>query len=157
MLIKLIGSIILTLSGAGFAISLCRYQRRKLITLDGFISLISYIKGQIDCYARPIGDILLSMPPEIFYDCNCPKGAESLEEMIEESKIYLEEEPLRLLRLFAGEFGSTFREEQLRRCEHYLSLLIEKRTQLERMVESRSKTGSALWICGALSLTILLW
>ncbi len=157
MIIKLIGSIILTLSGVGFALSLCRYQRRKLVTLDGFISLIRHIKGQIDCYARPIGDILMSLPPEIYHDCNCPMGAESIDEMINESKIYLEEEPLRLLRSFACEFGSTFREEQMRRCEHYIASLSEKREQLERTVESRSRAGSALWICGALSLTVLLW
>jgi len=157
MIIKLIGSIILTLSGVGFALSLCRYQRRKLITLDGFISLIRHIKGQIDCYARPIGDILLTLPPEIYHDCNCPEGAESLEIMIDESKIYLEDEPLRLLRSFACEFGSTFRDEQLRRCDNYIAALGEKRGQLEREVESRSRAGSAIWICGALSLTILLW
>ena len=157
MIIKLIGSIILTLSGVGFALSLCRYQRRKLVTLDGFISLIRHIKGQIDCYAKPIGDILLTMPPEIYHDCNCSEGADSLEIMIDESRIYLEDEPLRLLRSFACEFGSTFRDEQLRRCDYYISALVEKRGQLERMVETRSRSGSALWICGALSLTILLW
>jgi hypothetical protein len=157
MIIKLIGSIILTLSGVGFALSHCRYQRKKLITIDAFISLIRHIKGQIDCYARPINEILATLPPEIYHGCNCSMGAESIEEMIDESKIYLDDEPLRLLRSFSCEFGSTFREEQLRRCDYYISSLGEKRGQIEKESEAKSRSGSALYICGALSLSLLLW
>ena len=157
MALKLIGSLLFGLSGVIMAISYRRFQLRKLRTVDGLISLILYIKGQIECFSRPRSEILSTLPAEVFCACNCPRGAETLEEMVEASRIYLDEEPLRLLTSFAAEFGSTFREEQLRRCDYYISALSEERKRVFSQVESKSRAGSALWICACIGLIILIW
>ena len=157
MLIKLGGGIFLFVSGLLSAISLCRYCRRRLDTLDGFISLIQYIKGQVECYAMPIGGILSSLPPEILRDCNCPMGVSSLDEMIEESRIYLDRDSSRILTAFSGEFGSIFREEQTRRCDHYATRLRERREIISGKLSGEMRSGSALCIGLSLCLLILLW
>ncbi len=157
MVIKLLGSGAIALASIIMAISYRRYQWKKLDTIDGFVALIFYIKGQIDCYSRPRSEILASLPPEIFHACNCPRGASTLEEMIEASRIYLDDEPLRLLKTFSSEFGSTFRQEQLRRCDHYIAALGEQRRIVASQTESRSRAGSALWICGGIGIIILFW
>ncbi len=155
--IKLIGSLFLTASSVAMAFSLYRFQRKRLEVLDGFLSLLQYIKGQVNCFARPIGEILESLPPEIALACNCRGGVDSLDELIEGCRCYLDEEPLRLLRAFSSEFGGSFREEQTRRCDYYIGALGEKRKQLEPAVMAKSRSGGALWICGVLSLLLLLW
>ncbi len=155
--LKLLGSLFFCISGAVMALSYRRFQIKKLNTLDGFISLILYIKGQIDCFSRPRGEILDSLPAEIFCACNCPDGADTLEELVEMSRIYLDEEGLRLVSAFAAEFGSTFRDEQIRRCDHYISALQEERRGVSASVSSRSRAGSALWICAAIGIVILMW
>ena len=157
MWIKVLGSGLLALSGIVSAVSLRIYHRKRLDTLDGFISLIFYIKGQVDCYARPIGDIMFSLPPEILRACNCPRGAATLEDLIDESKLYLDREGLRLLTSFSTEFGSIFREEQARRCDHYISLLTSLREQLSGRIEGEMRSGSAVCICVSLCLAVLLW
>ena len=157
MLIKIIGSLLLAASGVGAALSLCRYCRRRLDTLDGFIALIFYIKGQVECYARPIGEIIASLSPEILRDCNCPTGAGSIEELIGESRIYFDRESLRILTAFSQEFGSVFREEQSKRCDYYLALLGERRARLGERLLPEMRAGSALCICSSLCLLILLW
>ena len=157
MIIKLIGSAVVLISAVFFAVSHYKFQERKLRTLDGFIALIMYVKGQVDCYALPLREILSRLPAEIFCDCNCPEGADSLDEIVLESSIYLEEEALRLCEAFASEFGSTFREEQLRRCDYYVSALVEQRKVLAEETFKRSRVGSALWICSSLGLLILIW
>ena len=157
MTVKLIGGMIVVTSSIFVAVSHRKFQGKRLKTLDGFIALLMYIKGQVDCYALPLYEILMSIPPEILCDCNCPEGVESLDELICESKIYLEEESLRLLEAFSVEFGSTFREEQLRRCDFYLNSLVEERKRLSDEVIKRSRVGSALSICSSLGLLILLW
>ena len=157
MWIKVIGSGLLALSGIVSAVSLRLYHRRRVDTLDGFISLIFYIKGQVDCYARPIGDIMFSLPPEICRACNCPKGAATLEDLIDESKLYLDREGMRLLTSFANEFGSIFREEQTRRCDHYISMLTSLREQISTRLEGEMRSGSAVCICISLCLAVLLW
>lgn len=154
---KIIGSIIIAVSALAMAISHCRYEERRLRTLDGFISLLFYIKGQIDCYSLPLSDILSTLPVKIFSDCNTPEGAEGLDDMIDNSRIYLEEESERLLEAFSSEFGSTFRDEQLRRCDHYISALGEQRGRLFAEVGRSRRVGSAVWICSSLCLLILLW
>ena len=157
MIIKLIGTVLLSVSGVAIAVSVCRFQRRKLMPLDGLISLIFFIKGQVDCYARPVSEILASVPPDILVDCNSHSGAESLEEIAESCKSYLDDEPGRLISTFATEFGTTFREEQLRRCDYYIAALSEQRRQLEPAVAARSRSSSAVCICAALCVAILLW
>ena len=157
MWIKLLGSVLLGVSGVLSALSVCRFHRRRLDTLDGFISLIYYIRGQVDCYARPIGEIMQSLPPEILRSCNCPRGALTLEELIEESKIFLDREELRLISAFAGEFGSSFREEQTRRCDHYISMLRDRREIASERLVPEMRSGSAVCICVSLCLMLLLW
>ena len=157
MIIKIIGGASIVICSIFFAISHRRFEERRLRTLDGLIALITYIKGQVDCYALPIGEILSRLPAEIFYDCNCPEGADSIDEIVAECRIYLEEESLRLVEAFASEFGSTFREEQLRRCDHYISSLGAERRVLAEDVIKRSRVGSALWVCSSLAILILLW
>lgn len=157
MIIKLIGGGVIVICSIFFTVSHRRFEERRLRTLDGLIALINYIKGQVDCYALPIGEILTRLPAEIFFDCNCPEGAESIDDIIAQCRIYLEEESLRLAEAFASEFGSTFREEQLRRCDHYISSLTAERRLLYDEVIKRSRVGSALWVCSSLALLILLW
>ena len=157
MVIKLIGCGALALASVIMAVSYRRFEWKKLDTTDGFIALIFYIKGQIDCYSRPRSDILSTLPPEIFHACNCPRGTCTLEEMVEASRIYLDEEPLRLVASFSSEFGSTFRDEQLRRCDYYISALSEERRRVFGSVQSKSRAGSALWICASVGIIILLW
>lgn len=157
MIIKLIGGIVFGFAGVIMALSYRRFQLRKLTSLDGFISLLFYIKGQIECFARPRSDILNSLPAEIFCACNCPHGAGTLEEIVEASRIYLDDETLRLISSFASEFGSTFRDEQLRRCDYYISALGEERRRVFASVNSKGRAGGALWICACVGIIILLW
>lgn len=157
MLIKIIGSLAIIGAGVFCSVSLCGYHRRRLETLDGFISLIYYIKGQVECYARPIGEILGSLPPEILRDCGCPEGAGSLEELVKSSKHFFDRDTLRLLTSFYTEFGYAFREEQARRCEHYIAMLRDRRGLISEGIIAESRAESAICICACLCLTILLW
>lgn len=157
MYIKLVGGSFLLVAALLSSISLCAYYRRRLDTLDGFISLIQYIKGQVDCYARPIDGILSALPPEILRDCNCPAGAGSLEEMIEESRLYLDRDSLRYVTAFAVEFGSIFREEQTRRCDHYVDRLRERRAAVAERQTMEMRSGCAIILSLSACILILLW
>ena len=157
MILKLIGSVVVIASSISVAISHRIFQEKKLKTLDGFIALLMYIKGQVDCYALPLYEMLMGIPPEILCDCNSPMGVESLDELIGESRVYLEDESLRLLESFSLEFGSIFREEQLRRCDFYIEALVEERKRLSADVERRARVGGALSVCAMIGLVILLW
>lgn len=157
MAIKIIGSLLIALTGSSLAVAVCRFERKKLNVLDGFIALLFYIKGQIDCYSLPIKDILESVPKDILNACMCTARPESIGQIIKGCKIYLEDESLRFLNSFCAEFGGIYREEQLKRCEYYIQSLCELRRKLADEIPTRRKVGSALWVCSSLGLMIILW
>ena len=158
MLIKLSGSLLIAASGAVLSFSFCRFQKKRLSVLDSYISLLFFIKGQIDCYLRPISEILSMADTRIIEGCGYKGGIpSSLTEMLPYSRIYLEDESRRLLYNFSEEFGSTYKDEQLKRCDYYIESLLVERGVLCNEIPSRNKVGSALWMCASFALMIMLW
>ena len=168
MIFKLMGSLVLLLAGGYVSLSIIRFEKRRLRVLDGYISLIYYIKGQIDCYATPLGEILASADPAVIAAClgldmttplpHLPLPAERpLSAMVKESRLYLEPETDRLLTTLTGELGSTYREEQVLRCDHYLNALTEERKRRRDTLPARLRATCALCVCCALGAAVLLW
>ena len=156
MVFKILGSLFLCTSGAFVSVYVSRFQKNRLLVLDSFISLIFYIKGQVDCFSKPIGEILLCAPKEILD--NCAKGVNmGLCDMVESNRIYLSDESFRLLYCFSSEFGSTYRDEQMKRCDYYIEALTEERKNVAEDISKKSRIYSTLAICSSLCLLIMLW
>lgn len=152
-MLKLLGSLMLVLTGIVLSSSVYRFEQKKLRVTDSFISLLFYIKGQIDCYGLPLCDIMRTRPDglEILGD------NDDFEYILSHSRIYLDSESYRLLCSFYAEFGGLYREEQLRRCDYYITALTEQRKLLFDDLPARAKIGSALCICSVIGVLILLW
>lgn len=167
MLYKYVGMAILLLVGAYASISMNRLERHRLEVLDGYISLLRYIKGQINCYAMPLEDILSAADPLLLATClglpsrrhpsETPASVPTLPEMILSARLYMEPETERLLNNFSSELGHTFRAEQVTRCEDYIQALGEERRKLAEATPMRVRVNSVLSLCTALGLVILLW
>ncbi len=168
MIYKLIGSLVIFLGGGYVAASIGHFERRRLRVLDGYISLVYYIKGQIDCFARPIREILLGVDPAILAAClgvehgaehaRLPEGgARLLLGLVDESRLYLAPESERLLVTFSSELGRSHRTEQVARCDYYIEALREERRRLGETLHTRVRLGSILCLCTAAGLAVLLW
>ena len=153
VMLRLIGGLLLVVCGGIVSVSIYRFQRKKLFVLDAFISLLLFIKGQIDCFSLPLCDILSRSP-----DALSELGAgESFSHIVEQNKIYLDRECYRLLCSFESEFGGLYKEEQLRRCDYYVSLLTEQRRVIFEDWQSRARVAGALCICSVIGILIILW
>ncbi len=152
-MLKLVGSLLLSLTGVVLAVSISRFEQKKLRVLDSFISLIFHIKGQIDCFSLPLCDILRDRPSGL----ELPTESDDLGEILYHSRMYLDAESYRLLQRFHLEFGSLYREEQLKRCDYYIEALGEQRRVLFEDLPARQKIGSALCICSTIGILIILW
>lgn len=168
MILKMIGSGILLLAGGYVSLAIAAFERRRLRVLDGYISLIYYIKGQIDCYALPLTDILARADPMVLAACLGLEMGETLPSvshmesanltaMIQKSRLYLRPESERLLTTMTGELGTTYRAEQVRRCEYYLATLTEERRKLYDTLPARLRTTGTLCLCCAVGAAVLLW
>ena len=69
MTAKLFGSLLLVGAGLYNALLLARYEHRRVGVLDGYLSLLRFIRGQIDCFSMPIGQILATVDPSVLAAC----------------------------------------------------------------------------------------
>lgn len=156
------------LAGGYVSLWIARFERRRLRVLDGYISLIYYIKGQIDCYAMPLADIMAGADPAVIAAClgldvenRRPRLSDErvaqLPSLVKESRLYLDAESERLLETFTGELGRNFRAEQVNRCDYYIAALTEERKRLSESMPARVRACSILAVCAALAAAVLLW
>ncbi len=170
LLYKWLGTAFLLLAGGYLSVFFNRMERKRLMVLDGYISLIRYIKGQIDCFAMPVEDIMATADPLLLSACMGEGNAHvgygtqpdmrvwlALPEMIGESHVYLEPESERLLKLFACELGQTYRAEQVMRCDYYIQALGEERRKLADTAPLRVRMNSVLCFCCVMGVAVLLW
>ncbi len=156
-MLKLLGALLIISIGGFAAVTSVRYERRRVSVIDGWIDLIFYIRGQIDCYLLPIGEILEKGDSYLNTAKLSYEGAANLNAILEASSIYLDGDVKRLLEGFVSEIGDCYREEQVRRCEYYMNALSAQRDKIAANAPIRIKLSATLCMCIALGTSILLW
>lgn len=154
---KLIGCVLILASGTGFALTASRYEKRRLSVLEAWIDLIFYIRTQIDCYLMPIGEILQTADRTLLRGCMGGPNEVELSVLLKRSAIYLGEEANRLLNSFVKEIGSSYREEQVKRCDYYLTALRGIREKQLEELPARVRVCTAISLCVSFGIAILLW
>ncbi|MBQ7347378.1 MAG: hypothetical protein IJW55_05425 [Clostridia bacterium] len=153
--LKLLGGFLILFAGGSAAIAAVRREKKKLAVLDAWIELLSYIRGQIDLYLMPMEQILSGADKALFDILG--SQAKTLTACLEASLPHLDNESRRLLTSWIKESGSTYREEELKRCDFYLASLRRRREKLAAEQPSRLKLAVALHLCLSLGTAILLW
>ncbi len=154
---KLVGALLLAASGGCCAYVMNQRAVRALKQTEGWLSLLRYIRTQVDCFALPIPRILLRADRSLFVSCgyageDVPCG---LEQLLSDCDLR-DRETEKIVKHFVGEFGKGYREEQLRSCDYYRELLEARRDALADQLPARKRVTSTLWISGALAIIILL-
>lgn len=157
ILIKLIGGGLILSAGVAAAYGTVRFEKQRLSVTDAWIDLIFHIRGQIDCYLKPLDEILTCADREILQGCMCRTPHPDLKTLYQASEPYLDEEARRLISGFIKEIGGSYREEQLRRCDFYINALRTIRQKIADDLPARTKLRITLSLCCAIGATILLW
>ena len=149
MLFKLLGTLLILCVGGVTAFGAVKYERRRLRVLDGWIDMIRYIRGQIDCYLTPLDEIL-----DTFVPTNAPADLTAL---YNASLLYLDADTKKLLLSFIREIGGGYREEQLRHCDFCVAELRRARERIRGELPTRQQLSVTLCICLSVGTAILLW
>ena len=157
MIRKLLGVLLLIGVGAYSAHSISHFEKKRIKVLNGWLDLIYYIRTQIDCYLTPIEQIFLELSPSLLQDWAGVGKAKNPSSLLKHTQAYLDCESIRLLEGFIREIGAGYREEQIKRCDYYLTALQGIRDQQLSQLPARLRARSTLCICGAFGLAILLW
>ena len=155
--LKIIGALLLALSGALGAYVTNQRAAHSLRQAEGWLMLLRLIRTQVECFSLPISRILSGCDPSLLIRCGYgyrepPDGLESLWRCCE----IRDGETDGLISDFVREFGKGYREEQLRSCDYYVGLLSARRDALASQLPARKRVSSTLWISGALATVILL-
>ena len=153
---KLLGACGLFASGLWTFLIRESYQNKKIVQLQGYIRVISYIKNQISCYMLPVDKILRDCDERLLHDCGLYSSVrpKSIEEILDNSVIYFDDEIREKLNLFAKDFGKGYLNEQIKLCDRYIS---ELKSIYEHFSVERSKDKKlSLAICLSISLSLIL-
>ena len=151
----------LTVLACGIELSrrLNRAADRELCEADKYVALLRYIRVQIDCFALPISEILKRADRELLEGCGWSDEIppESLYLLFTRADACAKDGKIqRILLEFCEDFGKSYLEDQIRRCDDFISLLLERRAVLANELSSKKKLNSTLCISGSLALIILL-
>ena len=154
--IRLIGALLLALSGAAMSRAVNARETAALSQTEGFIAFIRGARVQIDCFAMPITQILAMCDRSVYKACGYTGAVPSgLAEFARECRV-CDKAAHEIFSGFASEFGRGYREEQLKACDYYSSLLEERRRMLSTVLPQKKKRNSTLLLSGALAAAILL-
>ncbi len=155
--LKLLGGLFLLASGALIATHEIKLWQMRISILDAWIELIEGLRTEIDCYLRPVHEILHNYPPERLRACSAGKASDSLEGLLQYALPYLDYDSRRLLSSFVKEAGDSYREDQLKRCDFFISALRKKRDAVAAASPARIRLCITLSLCGAIGVALLLW
>ncbi len=156
-LLKLTGAVLLTCSGIAASHVMNRKESEALRQNEGMMALLRTVRGQIECFARPIPEILSACERKELDACgyfgeDVPKD---LLGVIGQCRRY-DEESVEIVSRFAEEFGRGYREDEVRACDYTLSLLDQRREVLAKELPAKKKRNTVLSVCAALALALLL-
>ena len=136
---------------------LCRRAEEDIRGVCAYLSLLRYIRTQVDCYALPIGEIFEKCSSDLLVSCGW-RGDDppnTLCELFSYSKIR-DGEARGIIFGFCSDFGRNYREEELKRCDASIISLEKCRERLAGEVPNRKKMGLTLCLCASAALIILL-
>lgn len=155
LFLKMIGSASL-MTVAIFACAMSSaYERKVVLTLDGFWELINFAKNKIDLSLLPSEEILRCAEKEKFtLELD---GVSSFDEVVKKNGLYLETDAKEELLSFAMGFGEARREEQIKRCERYADAIDEIRGRARGKMAEKIKMKRTLIWSVALCIILVLW
>ncbi len=161
---ELAGALLILISGISISIEINRIDEKNLRQTEAFIALLRHIRKQIDCFCTPIGEILASCDERILMDCGCTaeyaKGLgndNAFASLLIGCPEYDRGEGLfEILRSFESELGKSYRGEQLRICDYYISLLLSRSAAIASELPKKKRFTRTLCISISLLAIIIL-
>ena len=154
---KLLGVALLLISGLVLSRMLNRTVTAALRQNEGMMALLRRVRGQIECFSRPIGEILSGCEDTELAACGyegkeCPLDLAAL---LVQVAVY-DVPTVETMTRFAEEFGRGYREDEVRACDYALSLLDARRAVLQDEMPQKKKRNTVLSVCASLALALLL-
>ena len=141
------------LAGVCFA----AFERKKLAQAEGFLSLLRFIRVQIECFSMPVTQILSECDRGVLLACGTERVPADLTGLLGDVRLYLPEEMCGLLAELSARLGAGYREEQLRCMDYYIARLSPYCDALRADLLKRERMALLLPLTLCAALILLLW
>ena len=155
--LKLLGAALTVGSGAVCGRLAAKRERLHLTVLEAWIELIDRIRTEIDLYLRPLDQILAHLTPPLLLRATAGIHRTTLQGALLAAIPYLSQEAHRQIEALLTDLGTSYRQEQLKRCEETLLALRREREQLCGDLPTRLRLCGTVSTCIAAGIAILLW
>ena len=152
-LIKAVGAVLIMLSGIVLSSSLCAADEKSINSTEALLSIVKFTKNQIDCFGIPIGEIFKRCDRELLEKCAVYVSPTSFEEFISVAELPNEAE--KIITAFSSEFGSSYREGQLKSCDYCIARLSERLAADRENYKKNKKLYRAICLSAAIGIIIL--
>jgi hypothetical protein len=154
--IRITGVLLLAFSGAFGARMINMRESSALVQNEGFIAFIRMAKGKIERFSMPLPQIFSECPSEIYRECGYVGECPTCVSHFFNGCRVCDGVSHKIFSQFCKEIGRGYRNEQIRVCEYYLTLLEDRRNALSKALPNRKKRIRTLFLSGALAAAILL-
>ena len=153
---KIAGLVLLLGSGALASLMLSRFEQRRYRQAEGFLALLRHIRLQIDCFSLPVSRILETLPEQISEGAALPTDAQDFDALLDGTTLLLTPPMCELLIAFGADLGTSYREDQLRCCDYYITRFAPLCERMREELPRRMRLALLLPLALALSLALLL-
>ena len=154
---RVLGGCVLLALGAYGAFFTGSKEKKRLSVLDAWIELLYRVRNQIDCFSLPLPQILKTTDRVLLEKLGQENECVDTKSLMDASFPFLDNDSQKILEDWAREIGTTYREEQVKRSDHYLRALEAHRNSLKERLPMRIKMLTTLHLCASLGAVILLW
>ena len=136
MIFKWLGSALLLGLSCAYSVAVWRQMQGRLCLGRGWISLLTYVRGQICCFGTPLQDILLSADEKLLAGIGVTRqDATDVPTLCHRGAEELSGESGNLLCALGDEIGTIWRAEQVERLDYYIAALEEQATSFSSSVK----------------------
>jgi len=156
LIFKALGCAFILGSGVFAGNLLNQADTAKLSQLEAIISLLKFIRLQIDYYCVPVKEIFARAEPSLLIACGTTQTPESFRDFLSSLSPMPSNDITSILISFSNELGGSYREEQLRSCDYHINRLEELHSAISKEAEKRKKLNRVLPFSIAAAIVILL-
>lgn len=155
---KILGIALLLFSGIGVSVFVSGEEDIKLSRTRAWIELIIIVRSAVEGYSMSVSKILASCDRGLLLRLGYPEWKdmpESLAEIVESVDIP-DREIEEIVGKFLVDFGKSYREYQVARCDDCIRSLQEREKALAEQLPAKKKVVFAVSLCAVATIIILL-
>ena len=153
---KILGMLMVSVGGGAVCHFLCKREGTALRRAEAWESLCLFIGSQVECFALPIGQILLRADRTLLRECGYTVEAVPPDLKTFMRGVTVEDRLTRdTAEKFCGEFGRGGANEQAARCRYYAGIFEERKKKISAELPSKKKLYYTLCISASLAVLII--